>query len=165
MWKEGNQDARHMTHNVMMQAIYDDIQKLPELRPYRATEFAPVSSPAATPDLHRNICRQFSRTGSCSYGDKCKFSHKQGIVNMNMVQETDEQVIQLQNTMNEVYNVTVDTDGANPISKDNFVLTYDTAYSTVGTENFEETSNYLAMMVSEERSELDDRGSNDGWHL
>ena len=157
------QDARHMTH--MMQEIYDAIQKLPELRPYRVTEFAPVSSPAATPDLHRNICRQFSRTGSCSYGDKCKFSHKQGIVNMNMVQETDEQVIQLQNTMNEVYNVTVDTDGANPISKDNFVLTYDTAYSTVGTENFEETSNYLAMMVSEERSELDDRGSNDGWHL
>jgi hypothetical protein len=87
------------------------------------------------------------------------------MANMNMVQETDEQVIQLQNTMNEVYNVTVDTDGANPISKDNFVLTYDTAYSAVGTENFEETSNYLAMMVSEERSELDDRGSDDGWHL
>ena len=84
---------------------------------------------------------------------------------MAQVHPTDEQVIKLQGTMNEVYNVTVDTDASDPISKGNFALTYDTAFSAVGTDDFEQTNDYLAMMVQEERTAFGDQRSIDDWHL
>ena len=67
--------------------------------------------------------------------------------------------------MNEVFNVTAETGASDPISKENFALTYDTAFDSAGTDEFEQTNAYLAMMVQQERSELGDQRSNDEWHL
>ena len=67
--------------------------------------------------------------------------------------------------MNEVFNVTADADASNPISKENFALTYDTAFATVGTDELEQTNDYLAMMVQEERSDLGDQRSIDECRL
>ena len=170
MWKEGDQSMEHMSN--MMQTVSEIIGQLPDIRPYRGLEFqqgiartATPPLPAASSEIHRHVCRQFARNGSCTYGDRCKFSHSQAVVNMAQVHPTDEQVIKLQGTMNEVYNVTVDTDASDPISKGNFALTYDTAFSAVGTEDFEQTNDYLAMMVQEERAASNDQRSIDDWHL
>ena len=57
--------------------------------------------------------------------------------------DTDKQVMQLQETMNEVFNVTAETDASDPISKENFALTYDTAFASVGTDEFEEISGQI----------------------
>ena len=168
MWKDGDQSATHMTR--MMQTMSQKIDQLPDVRPYRGPEFPPgLARPVTTmphPEPHQNVCRQFARTGSCSYGDRCKSSHaKQQQVYAAQLDDTDKQVMQLQETMNEVFNVTAETDASDPISKENFALTYDTAFASVGTEEFEQTNAYLAMMVQEERSEFGDQRSNDEWHL
>ena len=82
---------------------------------------------------------------------------------MAQLDDTDKQVVKLQETMNKVFNVTVlvDVDASNPISKENFALTYDTVFATVGTDELEQTNDYLAMMVQEERSDLGDQRSID----
>ena len=153
-----------------MQTMSQKIDQLPDVRLYRGPEFPGLARPATTtqahPEPHKNVCRQFARTGSCSYGDRCKFSHaKQQQVYAAQLDDTDKQVIQLQETMNDVFNVTVETGAPDPISKENFALTYDTAFDSVGTDEFEQTNAYLAMTVQEKRSESGDQRSNDEWHL
>ena len=170
IWKEGEQSMDSMAG--MMQHMSERIDQLPDIRPYRAPEFPPglvrpVTATPTHPEPHKNICRQFARTGSCSYGDRCKFSHaKQQQAYMAQMDDRDNQVVQLQDAMNQVFDVTAAREeGTPPISKSDFLLAYDAAYSTVGTDGFESTHSELCFMIQEERSDIDDCKSNDGWHI
>jgi len=152
----------------MMAEISDEIRKLPENQPQKYPRYppGPGMSPKPTPNTEdKNMCREFQRQGHCRWGDACKFSHSQAKVMLAEMDREDEQVTRIQNTMMDAWNITESQleDGERNFTSKEFKLAYDTAYATVGTEEYENTYGELSMMVVAEQDDV--RRSVDGWHL
>ena len=114
LWQDRPQDesagdiqVQQMKHlQAMVTRIEQMIRDLPDAKYARAQvhDRGPLmTGQGAQAGGTRDICRQFRRTGKCSYGDKCKFEHQAnpGIVLMvNPIQEN--RIEQLQDTLMEL---------------------------------------------------------------
>ena len=118
------------------------IRELPDTRmtPMRAQ----VHTPEVGGTVGRDICRQFRRTGKCSYGDKCKFEHQAnpGIVLMvNPIQE--HRVEQLQDTLMGLPNIGGTQYYDDPATDAEFHRLYETAKQDVDEDDFEASMDHM----------------------
>ena len=71
---------QRLSHMATTPAAEHLIRELPDTRATHSHLKTPVGTPQGAPEAggtgQRDVCKQFRRTGKCSYGDKFKFEHQ-----------------------------------------------------------------------------------------
>ena len=155
LWQDKPQDesagdiqVQQMKHlQAMVTRIEQMIRDLPDAKYARAQvhDRGPLmTGQGAQAGGTRDICRQFRRTGKCSYGDKCKFEHQAapGIVLMvNPVQE--HRIEQLQDTLMELPGIGDTRYYDDPETDVQFHQIYERAKQDVDEDDFEASMEHM----------------------
>ena len=175
MWGDRDEEDRDMAQmRKMMEEMAELVRQLPD-RPYRAPVHPPgmqpranAHPPAATGGTGRHICREFQRTGKCSWGKDCKFEHTAAAVVLTALTSEDNEVSTLQGTMNtlmwtptdEICGDISDIRKAEP----ELQAAYDVTYDSIGTPEFTTNNRELLAMIAMVDT-TSPQASVDGWNI